>query len=684
MESAKITAAIEEYVSDATTDYGILINGAWGIGKSHYARHVLLPALKGHGRRPGRGPHVVYLSLAGLKTREEFGSALLVAILDATDTKLARGVKGGLVGAILGVAIGIAPAAYGWLAASIWTDSALPTPGWLPALQSHWLAVTIATTAIAALAFGLFYAFGPTLRTASQLATALSQKISSGAIPNAIAIMLAKRKNVICCFDDLERAGDVIGAMSFLANFVEQTRRKLIVIAAENEINADEYARRKEKVIGRTLEFSPTVSDWFSTLLADTAVSADCRDFLKAHCGEIKRTLAQLVAPNLRSLREGFRCYEHVHAQIHRAGIMEESIHLTVLRLCIGIATESRADVNHIPALRMVTSPNFSVVTLYVHKRESGTNSATSEQERSQADYLIGFLAAYYPDWRDAPTYAALYRYVIDGWLDAVDLVADAKAQQQRSKTVLPNADAAFFNDFRSMPDGVFRERADYHLARLKAHEIVDFNTLYLVIVRLAFFASEGLLPISLTDLLVVSDTAVRRTASSGKFEATQFDRNDMAFRQNEIPDAALKRVCDLLFDTNDQFLDRQQVDGLRRMFDLAGSSAETFLDEFKMVASTSFAARPIFQACDPASLAGALGGFKNDELTEFGTIVAARYRVSAPHSPFIEELSALQMLSASLTEVASLHEGSLRGFHLKNVASLLEQARKKFAAVGT
>lgn len=96
---------------------------------------------------------------------------------------------------------------------------------------------------------------------AARTGNALSRgKLFSGEDGPRLKRALLQLNDAALVFDDLERAGmpinDVLG---FINGFVEHRKVKCVLLASEDDIpSADDYRRRKEKLVGTTLRISST------------------------------------------------------------------------------------------------------------------------------------------------------------------------------------------------------------------------------------------------------------------------------------------------------------------------------------------------------------------------------------------------------------------------------------------
>lgn len=124
----------------------------------------------------------------------------------------------------------------------------------------------------------------------------------------AIGRRAIRRLNEFVFFlDDLERVEpDAIGeVMGLVASFVDQHRRRVILVADEDELRkrfADyEWDRRAEKVIGRRAEIKPAFVDMARDLIAKLP-EGRTQNFLRDRTAEVLEVVAMSETHNLRNL----------------------------------------------------------------------------------------------------------------------------------------------------------------------------------------------------------------------------------------------------------------------------------------------------------------------------------------------------------------------------------------------
>lgn len=117
--------------------------------------------------------------------------------------------------------------------------------------------------------------------------------------------LISKFNASLYVFDDLERCDmETNKVLGYINDFVEHDGCKVLIIANEAEIKKEQdYSRRREKLIGRTLEVQSALDDAFSHFL--TKVDEEkTREFLKARRSDIFTVYQHAAVNNLRILQQ--------------------------------------------------------------------------------------------------------------------------------------------------------------------------------------------------------------------------------------------------------------------------------------------------------------------------------------------------------------------------------------------
>lgn len=81
MKSEKLIKIFKDFLEEEKTDYALLLNGAWGSGKTHYWKHKLSPIVKNRNYKP------IYVSLNGISKIEDLEQALFLKLIPLVGRK---------------------------------------------------------------------------------------------------------------------------------------------------------------------------------------------------------------------------------------------------------------------------------------------------------------------------------------------------------------------------------------------------------------------------------------------------------------------------------------------------------------------------------------------------------------------------------------------------------------------
>lgn len=109
-------------------------------------------------------------------------------------------------------------------------------------------------------------------------------------------------------FDDIERAAIPPEQLSGLINeFIEhQKKRVVLLVHSEAHENKDQFLKRKEKLVGRTITVAPEVNAALPAFLAQMPTGKG-RAYLEEHCDLVTEVFLQAGHGNLRLLRNALR-----------------------------------------------------------------------------------------------------------------------------------------------------------------------------------------------------------------------------------------------------------------------------------------------------------------------------------------------------------------------------------------
>ena len=155
---------------------------------------------------------------------------------------------------------------------------------------------------------------------------------------------LNKFEAKVYVFDDLERCEAPINkVLGYINQFVEHGDAKVIILANEKEIGSDEdYTRRREKLIGKTLQVSSVFDEAFKHFVSNID-HKDAREFLESSAADIAAIYIQSALDNLRILQQTMWDFERFYAALLPEHKANKEAMATLLRLLFVLSFEFKA-----------------------------------------------------------------------------------------------------------------------------------------------------------------------------------------------------------------------------------------------------------------------------------------------------------------------------------------------------
>jgi hypothetical protein len=151
--------------------------------------------------------------------------------------------------------------------------------------------------------------------------------------------------NFILIFDDLERCElkkeEVLGYINY---FVEQENIKTLIISNEEEIkDNDDYARKKEKLIGATFSYIEDQDVAITSILQEVE-NEELRDILNLNFGLVRQNFNQVGYKNLRSFKQTIFAFERFYKKEYFEwnGVFDNEIFGTILKSFLILSLENK------------------------------------------------------------------------------------------------------------------------------------------------------------------------------------------------------------------------------------------------------------------------------------------------------------------------------------------------------
>lgn len=285
----KIIKSIQVYINENMSDYAIMINGAWGSGKTYFVKNELIPELE-------QDKPVIYISLFGIKTIDDLVNVMSLHILNIYSNERAQ------------------------KRANLNGNS-------FRQINSRNISSTskVATTLMSLISKGL-------------------KLVPKGEDTKAFVSDLQKNSikfnRYIFIFDDFERSIiDKIELLGFFDELVEQNNAKVIIVCNESKITnareeksannaqqennesddkrlVDDYRLYKEKVIGLTVKYEANLYSVYETVLMKETNNDNTCSLLLQYKNDILELFKITHSINIRTLMFTFKRFKELREEI--------------------------------------------------------------------------------------------------------------------------------------------------------------------------------------------------------------------------------------------------------------------------------------------------------------------------------------------------------------------------------
>ncbi|MGO7204127.1 P-loop NTPase fold protein, partial [Rhizobium ruizarguesonis] len=156
--------------------------------------------------------------------------------------------------------------------------------------------------------------------------------------------VIGRTRADVFIFDDLERCvAPINSVLGYINHFVEHEDRKVIIIANEDEIDkSGDYARVREKLIGKTLKLQSAFDEALSEFLSNTEYSLT-RTVLQKHSGYVAELYHQAGFNNLRILQQTIWDFERIFISLSAKHRDHEEAMKALLGLLFALSFEVKA-----------------------------------------------------------------------------------------------------------------------------------------------------------------------------------------------------------------------------------------------------------------------------------------------------------------------------------------------------
>ena len=230
-------------------------------------------------------------------------------------------------------------------------------------------------------------------------------------------------EELVLCFDDLERISKNLNIEEFIGyvnTLVESENVKILIIANEGKINDQNYNALKEKLVGNSIEFIPSIGDSYNSILADKFTSFQLyKEFLETNKDFILEIFTKKSA-NLRTLIFALNYFQRIYSEVNNQLFSEDNLKekqaevlLNLLKFTISISIEYKEGRITFKKRNELDASSEIDWSAFLSNTNSWQAKANTEKEKVKSEREI-FIEDYYTNDK-FNFYNSVYDYVTGG-----------------------------------------------------------------------------------------------------------------------------------------------------------------------------------------------------------------------------------------------------------------------------
>lgn len=316
------------------------------------------------------------------------------------------------------------------------------------------------------------------------------------------------KSEMILIFDDLERCKiNYVELFGFINKFIEQDKMKTIFIADEKQIanehedkakdiRAQEYKRFKEKIIGKTIDFSPNEEVTILSLIEVYRLQEGYYGFLSSQKKLITHTFRITKYKNLRSLIQALSDFLFIYQQLIKLGQRElEHVAKKLLIYTIALTAEIKSgEFSNEQLLSM------KKVKITLEEIKSFKNISSTKIQNRETTFPELFISKYYDETSTSLIgYASITEYLVTGYLNEVEFATETKLPETLEKS----PEVKLYEKYYEMNQFEFEECSRLTLQSIRVGKVgvINFSQFYSLFEN---FIDEKLIDETKTELQII------------------------------------------------------------------------------------------------------------------------------------------------------------------------------------
>lgn len=472
-----IEKGISNYLDAKETEYAVMINGAWGSGKTHFCKSKISQLIVSKKFKP------IYVSLYGLETAKNIDDLILKNVFSLESKQTEK---------------------VGNIFQNLFKSLTLKFNNDGPQFTGN----------ISALASGL------------------------GGIVKQI-LLERNLNNSVLCFDDLERT--IISseeALAYINNFVEHKEIKTILICNENEIGKEEqelYGKIKEKTVGYTFDLQPNLRETIN-FLVPRYNNSFFEDIIRKNINLILEILEAGECQNIRIIKRSLDIANVIFTSLESfEGQTITTVEREIIWLIFSLHIEQKTGKNkkYLEKIKIYVIDGYSKYYAYKLNQQE-CNIRREDTSKLDEEFLEAtrFLEKFYYDKKYASyldlsklVFISIFEYVVSGYFQEDLLKKEIEELEISERKIFLHP----FN-YYLLSDEEFDSISKQYIKELKEDLIDEATELIKTFRTLAIFASQNVLSENSQDIFKIFKQTLERQIEKNKLRYKTLSYKNLYF----------------------------------------------------------------------------------------------------------------------------------------------------------
>jgi hypothetical protein len=433
---------------------------------------------------------------------------------------------------------------------------------------------------------------------------------------------LVKTKNVLLCFDDLERGNlpmeEILG---YINTFVEHEGLKVVLICNEDGIAKEEskeiYKKMKEKIVGRLLTFQPEIETIFDIFADEYKTQEEFYKFLKKNTQLILHLFKSSETNNLRVLRRFLTILFAVFEILSEKGVHPDKLAEQLIYAAAPTAFELYGRAEEPEKLKSIHAHDFLPTGLLIGKDAEKTYEKQFRDRYFRQHSLL--------DMAKIVGCPPVCDYMITGYLNQDLLLEWAQKLIEAPDERKEQAKRLISNDLK-MEDQEFKNEALQVIGYVESGDFTEIGEYVALYKCFEYYADKNLIPFTTKEVLEKFKRGLQNAQKTDKL--TPDSHLESEFKHLSLKEAndESKTFLEFAKELNKQMLERQQAKKVEESLSHLADNPEAFIAALAGGGGSRSHLVPIFHQVDINEITKKILSLPNHSKMAFANALSERY----------------------------------------------------------